>query len=169
MSLFASWIKNGDERIAYAGFQIGLAFFLSDLKGYGPTADMTTARDRIIGILLGNFITYAVFVTFWPTSAYAPIAQRWHTLLDSLKKLTTTTDPAEQVRLASTVQEDLSDAERALELAEAEPQHMRAHMPLLPTYAILTRQTAIAVEDGLLPAQRQTVQHQIQDMEQALT
>ncbi|MFT9360547.1 FUSC family protein [Acetobacter okinawensis] len=169
VSLFASWIKNGDERIAYAGFQIGLAFFLSDLKGYGPTADMTTARDRIIGILLGNFITYAVFVTFWPTSAYAPIAQRWHTLLDSLKKLTTTTDPAEQVRLASTVQEDLSDAERALELAEAEPQHMRAHMPLLPTYAILTRQAAIAVEDGLLPAQRQAVQHHIQDMEQALT
>lgn len=169
VSLFASWVKNGDERIAYAGFQIGLAFFLSDLKGYGPTTDMTTARDRIIGILLGNFITYAVFVTFWPSSAYGPIAQRFSSLLDALKKQITTPDPAEHTRLAATVQEDLSSAERALELAEAEPQHMRARMPLLPIYATLTRQAAIAAEDGLLPSRQQAVQQHIQDMEQALT
>lgn len=169
VSLFASWVKNGDERIAYAGFQIGLAFFLSDLKGYGPTTDMTTARDRIIGILLGNFITYAVFATFWPSSAYTPIAKRCRTLLDVLKKQIATTNPAEHTRLAATVQEDLSSTERALELAEAEPPHMRAHMPLLPTYAMITRQAAIVAEDGLLPSRRKAVQQHIQDMEQALT
>ena len=169
VSLFASWIKNGDERIAYAGFQIGLAFFLSDLKGYGPTTDMTTARDRIIGILLGNFITYAVFTTFWPTSAYDPIAQRCRALLDVLKKQISTTNAAQHTRLAATVQEDLSSTERALELAEAEPPHMRARMPLLPTYATLTRQAAIIAEDGLLPSRQQAVQQHIQNMEQALT
>ncbi|MFT8370013.1 MAG: FUSC family protein [Acetobacter sp.] len=169
VSLFASWVKNGDERIAYAGFQIGLAFFLSDLKGYGPTTDMTTARDRIIGILLGNFITYAVFVTFWPSSAYAPIARHFRTLLDVLKKQITITDPTEQTRLAATVQENLSSAERTLELAEAEPAHMRARMPLLYTYAILTRQAAIVAENGLIPSRRQAAQQHIQDMEQALT
>mgnify|MGYP003362070969 CR=1 FL=1 len=169
VSLFASWIKNGDERIAYAGFQIGLAFFLSDLKGYGPTTDMTTARDRIIGILLGNFITYAVFTSFWPTSAYAPIAQRCRTLLDVLKKQALATSPGGHTRLAATVQEDLSSTERALELAQAEPPHMRARMPLLPTYALLTRQAAIMAEDGLLPSRQKAVQQHIQDMEQALT
>ncbi|WP_338332853.1 FUSC family protein [Acetobacter sp. LMG 32666] len=169
VSLFASWVKNGDERIAYAGFQIGLAFFLSDLKGYGPTTDMTTARDRIIGILLGNFITYAVFATFWPSSAYAPIAQRCSTLLDILKKQIATTNVAEHTRLAATVQEDLSSTERALELAEAEPPHMRARMPLLLTYATITRQAAIVAEDGLLPSRQKAVQQHIQDMEQALT
>lgn len=169
VSLFASWIKNGDERIAYAGFQIGLAFFLSDLKGFGPTSDMTTARDRIIGILLGNFITYAVFTSFWPSSAYGPISQRWLTLLNVLKKQTTTTDTARQIRQAATIQEELSSVERALELAEAEPPHMRAHMPLLPTYAVLTRQAAVLAEDGLLPSRQKAVEQHLQDMEQALT
>ncbi|MFT8417730.1 MAG: FUSC family protein [Acetobacter sp.] len=169
VSLFAAWVKNGDERIAYAGFQIGLAFFLSDLKGYGPTTDMTTARDRIIGILLGIFITYAVFITCWPTSAYGPIAQHFRSLLDILKKQALAATPAERTRLAATVQEDLSSTERALELAEAEPPHMRAHMPLLPIYAALTRQAAIVAEDGLLPSQHKAVQQHIQDMEQALT
>ncbi len=169
VSLFASWVKNGDDRIAYAGFQIGLAFFLSDLKGFGPTSDMTTARDRIIGILLGNFITYAVFTTFWPSSAYDLIAGRCRSLLQALKQQTLLTSPNQQTQQAATIQEDLSITERALEMAEAEPAHMRTRMPLLPTYAALTKQAAILAEDGLLPSKQQAVKQQLQDMEQALT
>lgn len=169
VSLFASWVKNGDDRIAYAGFQIGLAFFLSDLKGFGPTSDMTTARDRIIGILLGNFITYAVFTTFWPSSAYDLIAGRCRSLIQALKQQTLLTCPSQQTQQAATIQEDLSMAERALETAEAEPAHMRTRMPLLPTYAALTKQAAILAEDGLLPSKQRAVKQQLQDMEQALT
>ncbi|MFT9425161.1 MAG: FUSC family protein, partial [Acetobacter syzygii] len=169
VSLFASWVKNGDNRIAYAGFQIGLAFFLSDLKGFGPTSDMTTARDRIIGILLGNFITYAVFTTFWPSSAYDLIAGRCRSLLQALKQQTILTSPSQQTQQAATIQEDLSKTERALEMAEAEPAHMRTRVPLLPTYAALTKQAAILAEDGLLPSKQQAVKQQLQDMEQALT
>lgn len=169
VSLFASWVKNGDERIAYAGFQIGLAFFLSDLKGFGPTTDMTTARDRIIGILLGNFITYAVFTSFWPTSAYGLIAERCRALLTALKQQTTITSVAQQTQQEAAIQQNLSGMERALELAEAEPPHMRAHMPLLPTYATITQQAASLAEDSLLPSRQHTVQQHIQDMEQSLT
>ena len=86
-AFIASWVKTGDERIAYAGLQIGLAFFLSDLKGYGPTTDMTTARDRIIGILIGNFITYAVFTSVWPSSCYPKILPSLHKVVANLKKI----------------------------------------------------------------------------------
>jgi multidrug resistance protein MdtO len=48
--------------------QIGLAFFLVVLHGTGPTIDMDTARDRVIGILLGNIVIFVIFTTIWPVS-----------------------------------------------------------------------------------------------------
>jgi multidrug resistance protein MdtO len=68
VTLLAAWVAYGSERIAYAGLQIGLAFYLVVLQGYGPTIDMYTARDRTIGILFGNLVIFAVFTTIWPVS-----------------------------------------------------------------------------------------------------
>ena len=58
VALASAWIAAGDERIAYAGFQIAFAFFLCVIQGAGPSFDMVTARDRVIGILLGNVVIY---------------------------------------------------------------------------------------------------------------
>jgi multidrug resistance protein MdtO len=68
VTLLAAWVGYGSERISYAGWQIGLAFYLVVLQGYGPTIDMYTARDRTIGILFGNIVIFAVFTTIWPVS-----------------------------------------------------------------------------------------------------
>ncbi|MBV8399932.1 MAG: FUSC family protein, partial [Acetobacteraceae bacterium] len=64
----AAWIGFGSERIAYAGWQLGLAFYLSTFQGFGPTLDMETARDRIVGLLLGNITIFVIFTTIWPVS-----------------------------------------------------------------------------------------------------
>jgi multidrug resistance protein MdtO len=68
VTLLAAWIGYGSERISYAGLQIGLAFYLVVLQGYGPTISMYTARDRTIGILFGNIVITAIFTTIWPVS-----------------------------------------------------------------------------------------------------
>ena len=68
VTLLAAWIAGGSERIAYAGLQISLAFYLVVLQGYGPTIDMYTARDRTIGILFGNIVIFVIFTTIWPVS-----------------------------------------------------------------------------------------------------
>ena len=68
VTLLAAWVAYGSERIAYAGLQIGLAFYLVVLQGYGPTIDMYTARDRTIGILFGNIVIFVIFTTIWPVS-----------------------------------------------------------------------------------------------------
>jgi multidrug resistance protein MdtO len=68
VTLLAAWVACGSERIAYAGMQIGLAFYLVVLHGTGPTIDMNTARDRVIGILLGNIVIFVIFTTIWPVS-----------------------------------------------------------------------------------------------------
>ncbi len=62
----AGWVACGSERISYAGWQIGIAYYLALLQGYGPTLDMQTARDRVIGVILGNLVVLVVFTAFWP-------------------------------------------------------------------------------------------------------
>jgi multidrug resistance protein MdtO len=68
VTLLAAWVGYGSERISYAGWQIGLAFYLVVLQGYGPTISMYTARDRTIGILFGNIVVFTIFATVWPVS-----------------------------------------------------------------------------------------------------
>ena len=68
ITLLAAWVGYGSERISYAGWQIGLAFYLVVLQGYGPTISMYTARDRTIGILFGNIVVFVIFTTIWPVS-----------------------------------------------------------------------------------------------------
>ncbi|AQS86687.1 hypothetical protein A0U93_00565 [Neoasaia chiangmaiensis] len=71
VTLLAGWIKSGSDRIAYAGVQIALAYFMTVLQGYGPTLDMETGRDRVVGILIGNIVVYLVSVSLWPVSVTA--------------------------------------------------------------------------------------------------
>ncbi|WP_019832343.1 FUSC family protein [Sphingomonas sp. PR090111-T3T-6A] len=67
-ALAGGWIAGGGPRIAYAGFQLTFAFFLCVIQGSSPDFDLTVARDRVIGILIGNAAIYLIFVTVWPVS-----------------------------------------------------------------------------------------------------
>jgi multidrug resistance protein MdtO len=69
VTFLAAWIGFGGERIGYAGWQIGLAFYLVVLQGDGPTLDMQTGRDRIVGILIGNLVIFVIFIAIWPVHA----------------------------------------------------------------------------------------------------
>ena len=64
----AAWLSTGSARIAYAGFQTGLAFALC-IDAVGPVTNLTVGRDRVLGILLGILVTGAVFAAFGHTLA----------------------------------------------------------------------------------------------------
>jgi multidrug resistance protein MdtO len=87
VTALAGWIACGSERISYAGWQIGIAYYLTVLQGYGPTLDMQTARDRVIGIVLGNIIVLVVFTTLWPVSLAQPVRRQVAVALEQLGKL----------------------------------------------------------------------------------
>lgn len=76
----AAWVAMGSPRISYAGMQVAFAFFLCAIQGAAPGFDLTLARDRAIGILLGNVVVYLVFTRVWPVS----IASRIDAALDAL-------------------------------------------------------------------------------------
>lgn len=69
VSAIAGWVTAGSERISYAGLQIAFAFFLSVFQGFAPDTDLDKVRDRVVGILLGLFVTAFVFHYIWPERA----------------------------------------------------------------------------------------------------
>jgi multidrug resistance protein MdtO len=87
VTLLAAWVTYGTPRISYAGLQIGIAFYLVVLNGVGPTVDLSTAKDRVIGILLGNIVTFAIFTTIWPVNVAAVVRTRVGGALDQLAAL----------------------------------------------------------------------------------
>lgn len=87
----SAWVAQGSPRIAYAGFQIAFAFLLCVLQGSSPAFDLTVARDRIIGILLGNVVVYLMFTRVWPVSiaeqvdtALSALLHQWDTVMRTL-------------------------------------------------------------------------------------
>lgn len=78
--LVAGWVSAGSERSAYAGVQIGLAFLLTVLQGFGPDVSVSVAMDRVAGILLGNVVLYVIFTRAWPVSAAVDVGQRLQAL-----------------------------------------------------------------------------------------
>jgi multidrug resistance protein MdtO len=87
VTLLAAWVGYGSERISYAGWQIGLAFYLVVLQDYGPTISMYTARDRTIGILFGNLVIFAIFTTIWPVSVATVVRTNLARALEQLATL----------------------------------------------------------------------------------
>ena len=69
VSALAGWVAAGSERIAYAGLQFAFAFYQCIFQDYAPEVNLTTARDRLVGIILGTIISAVVFRYVWPEHA----------------------------------------------------------------------------------------------------
>jgi multidrug resistance protein MdtO len=81
------WVAAGTERIAYAGLQAAFAFFLGVFQGFEPRTDLTTIRDRIVGILLGTVVSAIVFRFLWPEHAADDLRRTLGRLLDNMSHL----------------------------------------------------------------------------------
>jgi multidrug resistance protein MdtO len=65
----AAWVNFGTPRIAYGGYQIGLAFYKAILQDFGPATSATNVRDRLIGVFFGLLVYGAVEHLLWPVRA----------------------------------------------------------------------------------------------------
>jgi len=124
-ALASAWVAAGSPRIAYAGFQIAFAFFLCVIQGPSPAFDLSIARDRIIGILLGNVVAYLLFTRLWPVSVARRIDPAIATMLRRLSALAAAATAATRRSLAGEVQGALGTLEQDLQLARYEPPAMR--------------------------------------------
>jgi multidrug resistance protein MdtO len=123
-ALASGYVTAGSERISYAGFQMAFAFFICVIQGPSPAFDLSTARDRVIGILLGNFVVYLLFTNLWPVSVGKRIDPAIAALLRRLATLMTADKDARRT-LASQAQSELAEIETDIVLASYEPSTIR--------------------------------------------
>jgi multidrug resistance protein MdtO len=126
----ASWaggyVAAGGPRISYAGFQFAFAFFLCVIQGSGPSFDLTVARDRIIGILVGILVAYCALVYVWPVTISRRVDPALATALRQLAKAASAKEPRERQLLGSQAQGTLGEIETDIELAHYEPASVRS-------------------------------------------
>src|SRR5580658_377730 len=142
-ALAAGYVSAGSERISYAGFQFAFAFFLCVIQGPSPAFDLSTARDRVIGILLGNLVAYLAMTNLWPISVGKRIDPAIAALLRRLAALMTA-DKSARPALASQAQSELAKIETDIDLAAYEPEAVR------PNTAWLAARRQAADEIGAL-------------------
>jgi multidrug resistance protein MdtO len=118
--LVCAWVGAGSPRISYVGYQMAFAFFLCVIQGPSPAFDLTIARDRIIGIMLGNIVVYLIFANIWPVTVIGRIDSGLVSLLRRLADLTNATSRSRRNSLATDVAGTMAAVGQDVELAAYE-------------------------------------------------
>ncbi|WP_295580091.1 FUSC family protein [uncultured Lamprocystis sp.] len=129
LSFVAAWIAIGSERLSYIGLQLALCFFLATLHGFGPSFDLTIARDRIIGVVIGNLAIAVLFVSLWPVSAEGQVRGHFRAALERVRALLgASADRAAIARAGDRFNTELSAATSTLDLLNFEPRRIRPRL-----------------------------------------
>jgi multidrug resistance protein MdtO len=124
-AFLAAWIAAGDKHISYAGFQLAFAYFLCVIQGPSPSFDMVVARDRVIGILLGNIVSYFVATRVWPVSVGPRIDGALQKAKQKLESVFEAADAWSRRRLAAEAQSIAEEITSDIRLAAYEPEWIR--------------------------------------------
>ncbi len=146
----AAFVATGSPRIAYGGWQIAFAFYLCVLHGFGPSTDMVVARDRLIGIVIGNLIVTVVFGNLWPVSIGASAARSLADAVDALAAMLSGGDNKQRITFYSR----LAEARRYLELQKFDRNQREC-----PNVELVTRIGKLFIPVAVLAKQRIPDEH----------
>ncbi len=148
----SAWVAGGGPRIAYAGFQIAFAFFLCVIQGPAPAFDMTVARDRVIGVLLGILVSYGVSAYLWPVSVARRVDPGIGALLQKLSTVVAARSAAVRRTVGAVALTGLRGVEQDLGLLSFEPRGLRPAAPWIQSRARILERIATLVGPLLLVA-----------------
>ena len=65
----AAWFATSSQRLSYFGLQMANAFYLITVQEFAIPTSVTTARDRVIGVMLGLFMMWLAYHSLSKDSA----------------------------------------------------------------------------------------------------
>lgn len=142
----AAWVAMGSPRIGYAGMQIAFAFFLCVIQGAAPAFDLTLARDRVIGVLIGNVVSYLMFTRVWPVSIASRIDATLNALVAQWTRIAHTADASARSALVAGALAQYGGLRQNLGLIHYEPSWVR------PVPAWIASRRRVLAELGALEA-----------------
>jgi multidrug resistance protein MdtO len=153
-ALASGWVAAGGPRISYAGFQLAFAFFLCVIQGDAPAFKLTTARDRVVGILFGDLTVAVLFAQLWPVSIARRIDPAIAAVLHKGAALAAAASRA--TRAGAVIQAEMAGAalRQDLRLARYEPPSLRPAGDWLALRIHAARQLAALEAPLLLAADR---------------
>jgi len=69
VTAISAWVSTASARLSYLGVQIALAFYLINLQEFAIQTSLSTARDRLFGVLLGLASMGLFFDLLWVRNA----------------------------------------------------------------------------------------------------
>jgi multidrug resistance protein MdtO len=137
-ALASGWIAAGSPRIGYVGFQLAFAFFLCVVQGAAPSFDMVVARDRVIGILIGNLAMFAVSTLLWPVSLKPRVEAGIAGVMRLLGPCAQAGERATRQRCGVQLRSALAGVRDDLDLVRYEPDSVRPNAQWLDEQRALT-------------------------------
>jgi multidrug resistance protein MdtO len=87
VTLPTAWVAVGRPSVSYIGFQAAFALYLCILQGDEPKFDLTTIRDRTIGIIFGNVVIYVIYTRVFPVSVLGKVRDELIQLIDRCREV----------------------------------------------------------------------------------
>jgi multidrug resistance protein MdtO len=87
VTALASWIMTSSPRLSYFGLQLALAYYLINLQEFAIQSSISTARDRVVGVLLGLVMMWLVFDQLWSAPASVEMKREFVSTLRLLAQL----------------------------------------------------------------------------------
>lgn len=95
MTFVAAWISTSSSRLSYAGVQFAFAFYIIHLSEFTIQTNLTVARDRALGVLLGITMMWLVFERLFPRTAADEMVRLFVANLRLLADIVSSTPRAE--------------------------------------------------------------------------
>jgi multidrug resistance protein MdtO len=84
VTALASWFMTSSPRLSYFGVQVAVAFYLINVEEFAMQTSLSLARDRVVGVLLGQLMMWLVFDQLWGVPA---VVEMKRTFISNLRLL----------------------------------------------------------------------------------